>query len=60
MVTQEGVVERAFSLARSGKFPTLADVIVQLKKENYHQVEMHLEGRTLRKQLRITIQNNAD
>lgn len=50
------VLERAFELARSGNYATLAAIRTQLKKERFNFVQEHLEGGSIRKQLTALIQ----
>lgn len=50
-------IQRAFELAASGQFPTLADVRRQLRKEDYVNVTAHLGGVTIRRQLLKLIRN---
>jgi len=45
-------LERAFSLARSGSCAGLDDIRRILKRERFDQVEGHLSGPSLGKQLR--------
>jgi hypothetical protein len=45
-------VERAFELARSGSCASVQDIRRQLKSEGHDQVEAHLAGPSLGKQLR--------
>jgi hypothetical protein len=50
------VVERAFQLAKTGLYPTIAIIKKQLQKEGYWAA--HIEGRVLHRQLAETIQAN--
>lgn len=45
-------LERAFALARSGSCATVSDIRLMLKRERYDQVEAHLAGPSLSRQLR--------
>jgi hypothetical protein len=45
-------LERAFTLARSGAFANVADLRIALKREGYDQVEAHLVGPSISRQLR--------
>ncbi|HEY0111568.1 MAG TPA: hypothetical protein VGB59_00290 [Allosphingosinicella sp.] len=45
-------LERAFALARSGRCVSVSDIRVALKKERYDQVEAHLAGPAIGRQLR--------
>ena len=51
-MTIQTTVERAFELARSGSCATVQDIRRKLKSEGYDQVEAHLSGPSLGKQLR--------
>jgi hypothetical protein len=46
-------LERAFVLARSGTCAGVADIRLTLKRERYEQVEAHLAGPAIGRQLRI-------
>jgi hypothetical protein len=45
-------LERAFDLARSGRFASVNDIRVTLKRERFEQVEAHLAGFAIARQLR--------
>ena len=45
-------LERAFALARSGSCASVAEIRMMLKRERYDQVEAHLAGPSLSRQLR--------
>jgi hypothetical protein len=45
-------LERAFILARSGSCATVADIRMTLKRERFDQVEGHLAGSAINRQLR--------
>jgi hypothetical protein len=45
-------LERAFTLARSGRFASVNDIRVALRRERFDQVEAHLAGFSIAKQLR--------
>lgn len=45
------ILERAFDLAKSGNCSTIDDIRRQLKAEHYAQVDAHLAGATVRRQL---------
>lgn len=47
-----GTIERAFVLARSGACANVGDIRLTLKRERYEQVEAHLAGLSIAKQLR--------
>jgi hypothetical protein len=44
-------LERAFELAQSGDCTTIDDIRRRLKTESYAQVDAHLAGATVRRQL---------
>jgi hypothetical protein len=45
-------IERAFQLARAGDYPTIELIKKQLSREGHAQVELHLSGSLIKKQLR--------
>jgi len=45
-------LERAFALARSGSCASVSDIRLTLKRERFDQVEAHLAGSSISKQLR--------
>jgi hypothetical protein len=45
-------LERAFALARSGACANIADIRLTLKRERFDQVEAHLAGHSIGRQLR--------
>lgn len=51
-MTNSTTLERAFELARSGGCASVQDIRRRLKSEGYDQVEAHLAGPSLGKQLR--------
>ena len=46
-----GTVERAFQLARSGQCRNVDDIRQQLRREHGSQIDEHLAGSSIRKQL---------
>jgi Zn finger protein HypA/HybF involved in hydrogenase expression len=46
-------LERAFELARSGDYASSAEIRLQLKRERHDQVEAHLQGPSISRQLRL-------
>jgi len=46
-----GTVERAFQLARSGECQTIDDIRRQLAREHCTNVDAHLAGSSIRRQL---------
>lgn len=51
-MTAPTTLERAFTLARSGDFVTVEEIRAQLKRERFDQVEAHLTGPSITRQLR--------
>ena len=51
-MTIQTTLERAFALARTGEFASVSEIRARLKRERYDQVEAHLQGPALGKQLR--------
>ncbi|HEX8669273.1 MAG TPA: hypothetical protein VF727_12975 [Allosphingosinicella sp.] len=51
-MTHPTTLERAFVLARSGRCASVQDIRVTLKKERFDNVEAHLAGPSLARQLR--------
>jgi hypothetical protein len=45
-------IERAFELARTGKFHSVEEIRKRLLKEHHDQVDSHLSGPMIRRQLR--------
>lgn len=52
-------VERAFQMARSGEFSGLREIAAGLVREGHFDVEEHLEGPLLRRQLREIYRRSA-
>lgn len=52
MNTTPSTLERAFELARSGECASTAEIRLRLKKERHDQVEAHLQGPSITRQLR--------
>ena len=52
MTNQPTTIERAFTLARSGDYESVNDIRQQLKKERFDQVEAHLAGHSINRELR--------
>lgn len=44
-------LERAFELARSGEYAGVNDIRAKLKSEHHDQVEAHLAGPSIKRQL---------
>lgn len=55
MHTTPGIVERAFELARSGRYLNVQEIIRRLKQEKYDNVEAHLSGTGFRRELQALI-----
>jgi hypothetical protein len=51
-VTAANPLERAFELARSGEYRDLRDLERKLRREGFADIEQHLSGQTIRRQLR--------
>lgn len=51
-MSDECIIQRAFGLAASGSFQTVAELEKALKREGYTQVFEHLSGPSLRNQLK--------
>jgi hypothetical protein len=57
-MTRMPLVERAFELARSGQVPNVEALARKLKREQYEQVDAHLDGSTsLRRELNDLCRN---
>ena len=52
-MTDQSTLERAFTLARSGECASVAHIRTRLKGERYDQVEAHLQGPSITRQLRL-------
>ncbi len=52
MTNPPSTLERAFELARSGECANPAEIRVRLKKERHDQVDAHLQGPSITRQLR--------
>lgn len=50
-MSDKSTVERAFELARDGKCRSVEDIRRKLKAERFDQVESHLSGGTIKRQL---------
>ncbi len=48
---QEGIIARAFEVAREGKCQSLTDIRTQLKREGFSEPHAHLSGSLIKKQL---------
>ena len=51
-MTDQTTLERAFDLARSGEFTSVEEIRRKLKQERFDQVEAHLAGASINRQLR--------
>ena len=54
------ILERAFVLARSGRCESLNDVREILSREGYSNVDAHLTGGVIRKQLTALLEASGD
>lgn len=52
MTSQPSTLERAFALARSGECANVSELRSRLKQEQFEQVEAHLRGPSINRQLR--------
>lgn len=50
-MTQQNPVQRAFELARSGECRSVEDVRRRLKAERFENVDGHISGPTIKRQL---------
>ncbi len=53
MTTRPSTLERAFELARSGECSNTSEIRQRLKQERHDQVEAHLQGPSISRQLRL-------
>ena len=51
-MTQQTTLERAFALARSGSCASVNDIRQRLRAERFDQVDAHLAGPSVSRQLR--------
>ncbi|HEY0027000.1 MAG TPA: hypothetical protein VGC35_03950 [Allosphingosinicella sp.] len=51
-MTEPTTIERAFEIARSGSCTSVQEIRMALKKERFDNVEAHLAGPSLARQLR--------
>lgn len=49
------ILERAFQLARGGQCRSVNDIRQALKSERFDQVEAHLSGGAIKKQLQLAM-----
>ena len=54
-MTPKNIIIRAFELAQTGQVATMAELREALRREGYHGIEGHFEGRPIQKQLRALI-----
>jgi len=57
MIPNQTALERAFELARSGKFKTVSELKTAIGKEGY--LVSQLDGPMLQRQLRVVLKNGA-
>jgi hypothetical protein len=55
MVKDKSTLERAFELAREGRCHSIDDIRRALTRENYNDVQAHLTGPTIARQMRALI-----
>lgn len=53
------ILERAFQLARSGQCRQLSDIHHRLKLEGFTQIQAHLDGRSIKSQLKKLMDDAA-
>lgn len=58
MITGRPILERAFELSRDGSCASLGELKVRLAKDGYSNIDAHLEGPSLRKQLSALIRSS--
>jgi hypothetical protein len=51
-LSEQGIIQRAFSLAESGRFRDVGELEKVLRREGFTQVAEHLSSRSLRTQLK--------
>jgi hypothetical protein len=51
-MTRPTTLERAFALAESGEYASVPELRIRLRSEGYDQVDAHLAGRSISRQLR--------
>lgn len=52
VLTRPSTIERAFEIARSGRFRTVPEIAAVLKSEWHDAVDAHLAGHSIRRELR--------
>ncbi|MGQ0558816.1 MAG: hypothetical protein ACT4OE_04410 [Sphingosinicella sp.] len=52
---RESIIERAFSLARTGECQTVQDIRRRLSREGFEATDAHLSGKLIREQLSAII-----
>jgi hypothetical protein len=57
---QQNTLERAFTLAQASQCQTIAEIRVQLKREQHESVDAHLAGPCIQRQLRQIIATRVD
>lgn len=55
MDSEKSTLERAFELAREGRCHSIADIRRALTRENYNNVQAHLTGPTIARQMKALI-----
>ena len=59
-MTTPTTLERAFDLARSGECASVNDIRMRLKAERFDQVDAHLAGPAIARQLRLLCEKARD
>ena len=60
IMTTPTTLERAFDLARSGECASVNDIRMRLKAERFDQVDAHLAGPAIARQLRLLCETARD
>ena len=51
-ITRPSTIERAFALAETGDYSSVPEIRIRLRSEGFDQVEAHLAGASISRQLR--------
>lgn len=55
MDRKPGIIERAYQLARSGEVTDILHIKMRLNLEGYFEIDAHLDGSQLRRELKALI-----
>lgn len=58
-MTPSSCIERAYELARTGDYATVTEIKSQLRRERYAEVDTHLYGLGLRRELMRLCEENG-